>query len=74
MSRAKITSIGQAFLSRFPSPTIFLKIPCDGEFLLPIVVDIIIIIIINKSTILPYSYLLQLVIIVGWIYFLTNSN
>ncbi|PPS04631.1 hypothetical protein GOBAR_AA16028 [Gossypium barbadense] len=38
MSRAKITSIGQAFLSRFPSPTIFLKIPCDGEFLLPIVV------------------------------------
>ncbi|XWS42195.1 hypothetical protein CRYUN_Cryun17cG0147200 [Craigia yunnanensis] len=38
MSRAKITSIGQAFLSRFPSPTIFLKISCDGDFLLPIIV------------------------------------
>ncbi|XWS42196.1 hypothetical protein CRYUN_Cryun17cG0147200 [Craigia yunnanensis] len=37
MSRAKITSIGQAFLSRFPSPTIFLKISCDGDFLLPII-------------------------------------
>ncbi|KAK8673331.1 hypothetical protein V6N13_111675 [Hibiscus sabdariffa] len=38
MSRPKITSIGQSFLSRFPSPTIFLKISCDGDFLLPIVV------------------------------------
>ncbi|XP_022751514.1 bifunctional nuclease 2-like isoform X3 [Durio zibethinus] len=38
MSRAKISSIGQAFLSRFPSPTIFLKIHCDGDFLLPIIV------------------------------------
>ncbi|XWS33918.1 hypothetical protein CRYUN_Cryun22dG0124100 [Craigia yunnanensis] len=38
MSRAKITSIGQAFLSRFPTPTIFLKISCDGDFLLPVIV------------------------------------
>ncbi|XWS45612.1 hypothetical protein CRYUN_Cryun15aG0151200 [Craigia yunnanensis] len=38
MSRDKITSIGQAFLSRFPSPTIFLKISCDGDFLLPVIV------------------------------------
>ncbi|XP_017978206.1 PREDICTED: bifunctional nuclease 2 isoform X2 [Theobroma cacao] len=37
-SKAMITSIGQAFLSRYPSPTIFLKISCDGDFLLPIVV------------------------------------
>lgn len=38
MSRAKINSIGKPFLSRFPSPTIFLKISCDGDFLLPIIV------------------------------------
>ncbi|TYI88754.1 hypothetical protein E1A91_D03G005200v1 [Gossypium mustelinum] len=38
MSRAKIASIGQSFLSRFPTPTIFLKISCDGDFLLPIIV------------------------------------
>lgn len=33
-----VTSIGQHFLSRFQSPTIFLKISCDGDFLLPIIV------------------------------------
>ncbi|XVF15981.1 hypothetical protein REPUB_Repub09cG0202600 [Reevesia pubescens] len=38
MSRPKITSIGKDFLGRFPSPTIFLKISCDGDFLLPIIV------------------------------------
>ncbi|XVE82418.1 hypothetical protein DITRI_Ditri16bG0003300 [Diplodiscus trichospermus] len=38
MSRAQITSIGRAFLSRFPSPTLFLKISCDGDFLLPVLV------------------------------------
>ncbi|KAK9010974.1 hypothetical protein V6N11_043836 [Hibiscus sabdariffa] len=38
MSRPKFTSIGESFLSRFPSPTIFLKISCDGDFLLPIIV------------------------------------
>ncbi|XP_022741744.1 bifunctional nuclease 2-like isoform X10 [Durio zibethinus] len=38
ISGAKISSIGQAFLSRFPSPTIFLKISCDGDFLLPVIV------------------------------------
>ncbi|OMO55738.1 hypothetical protein CCACVL1_27037, partial [Corchorus capsularis] len=37
-SMPKITTIGQAFLSRFPNPTIFLKISCDGDFLLPIIV------------------------------------
>ncbi|XP_022741735.1 ankyrin repeat domain-containing protein, chloroplastic-like isoform X3 [Durio zibethinus] len=37
ISGAKISSIGQAFLSRFPSPTIFLKISCDGDFLLPVI-------------------------------------
>ncbi|KAG8488012.1 hypothetical protein CXB51_018131 [Gossypium anomalum] len=41
MSKAKITSIGQSFLSRFPTPTIFLKISCDGDFLLPIIVVLI---------------------------------
>ncbi|XVF62249.1 hypothetical protein PTKIN_Ptkin08bG0202000 [Pterospermum kingtungense] len=38
MSTAKITSVGQDFLSRFPTPTIFLKISSDGDFLLPIIV------------------------------------
>ena len=33
-----VSSIGQAFLRRFQSPTIFLKISCDGDFLLPIIV------------------------------------
>lgn len=31
-------SIGPGLLQRFQSPTIFLKISCDGDFLLPIVV------------------------------------
>ncbi|KAK5784899.1 hypothetical protein PVK06_039440 [Gossypium arboreum] len=34
MSRAKIASIGQSFLSCFSTPTIFLKISCDGDSLL----------------------------------------
>ncbi|XVF59854.1 hypothetical protein PTKIN_Ptkin07bG0308900 [Pterospermum kingtungense] len=38
VSKAKITSIGQHFLRRFPNPTIFLKISCDGDYLLPIIV------------------------------------
>lgn len=33
-------TVGQGFLQRFQSPTIFLKISCDGDFLLPIVVGI----------------------------------
>lgn len=36
--RAKSNFIGPGFLQRFQSPTIFLKISCDGDFLLPIVV------------------------------------
>ncbi|XP_059623407.1 bifunctional nuclease 2 [Cornus florida] len=36
--RAEFSSIGLAFLRRFQSPTIFLKISCDGDFLLPIIV------------------------------------
>lgn len=31
-------SINQGFLQRFQSSTMFLKISCDGDFLLPIVV------------------------------------
>ncbi|KAJ0039664.1 hypothetical protein Pint_28589 [Pistacia integerrima] len=38
ISRDDVTSIGQHFLRRFQSPTIFLKISCDGDFLLPIIV------------------------------------
>ncbi|XP_065856660.1 bifunctional nuclease 1 isoform X2 [Euphorbia lathyris] len=30
--------VGHEFLRRFQSPTIFLKVSCDGEFLLPIIV------------------------------------
>lgn len=37
-SRADVSSIGPAFLRRFQSPTIFLKISCDGDLLLPIIV------------------------------------
>ncbi|RVW51644.1 Bifunctional nuclease 2 [Vitis vinifera] len=36
--RADVSSIGQGFLRRFQSPTIFLKVSCDGDFLLPIIV------------------------------------
>lgn len=37
-SRSDVDSVGPAFLRHFQSPTIFLKISCDGEFLLPIIV------------------------------------
>ncbi|XP_058185191.1 bifunctional nuclease 2 isoform X2 [Rhododendron vialii] len=37
-SRSDIGSVGPAFLRHFQSPTIFLKISCDGDFLLPILV------------------------------------
>ncbi|RVX16449.1 Bifunctional nuclease 2 [Vitis vinifera] len=36
--RPDVSSIGQGFLRRFQSPTIFLKVSCDGDFLLPIIV------------------------------------
>ncbi|XP_052197887.1 bifunctional nuclease 2 isoform X2 [Diospyros lotus] len=36
--RNEVSSIGPAFLRHFQSPTIFLKISCDGDFLLPIIV------------------------------------
>lgn len=37
-----VTSIGREFLRRFQSPTFFLKISCDGDFLLPIIVGMLI--------------------------------
>ncbi|XP_019054341.1 PREDICTED: bifunctional nuclease 2-like isoform X2 [Nelumbo nucifera] len=37
-SKADVPSIGQGFLHRFRNPTIFLKVSCDGDFLLPIIV------------------------------------
>lgn len=36
--RNVLDTLGRNFLQRFQSPTIFLKISCDGDFLLPIVV------------------------------------
>lgn len=36
--RVDANFVGPRFLQRFQNPTIFLKISCDGEFLLPIVV------------------------------------
>lgn len=33
-----VHSIGHGFLQRFQSPTVFLKIACDGDLLLPIIV------------------------------------
>lgn len=36
--RTQVSSMGSSFLRRFQSPTIFLKISCDGDFLLPIAV------------------------------------
>lgn len=38
--KARGPSIDEGFLHRFQRPTIFLKIVCDGDFLLPIVVGI----------------------------------
>ncbi|OAY57618.1 bifunctional nuclease isoform X2 [Manihot esculenta] len=37
-SRPDMSFIGYEFLRRFQSPTIFLKVSCDGDFLLPIIV------------------------------------
>ncbi|KAJ7953184.1 Bifunctional nuclease 2 [Quillaja saponaria] len=37
-TRTDINSIGQSILHRFQSPTIFLKISCDGDYILPIIV------------------------------------
>ncbi|XP_030485934.2 bifunctional nuclease 2 [Cannabis sativa] len=36
--RPDFNLISQSFLNRFQNPTLFLKISCDGDFLLPIVV------------------------------------
>ncbi|KAK0604064.1 hypothetical protein LWI29_011692 [Acer saccharum] len=36
--RGDVTSIGHHFLRRFQNPTIFLKISCFGDYLLPIIV------------------------------------
>ncbi|KAM4128996.1 hypothetical protein ACJW30_02G211400 [Castanea mollissima] len=36
--RVNVDVIGESFLRRFQNPTIFLKISCDGDFLLPIIV------------------------------------
>lgn len=33
-----VSFIGTGFLRRYESPTIFLKISCDGDFVLPIIV------------------------------------
>ena len=38
--RSQVHPIGSGFLRRFESPTIFLKISCDGDFILPIIVGI----------------------------------
>ncbi|XP_021649886.2 bifunctional nuclease 2 isoform X3 [Hevea brasiliensis] len=37
-SRPEMSFIGHEFLGRFQNPTIFLKVSCDGDFLLPIIV------------------------------------
>ncbi|OVA08869.1 Bifunctional nuclease domain [Macleaya cordata] len=37
-SRTNVSSIGHGFLRRFQSPTIFRKIACEGDLLLPIIV------------------------------------
>ncbi|CAI9111010.1 OLC1v1011141C1 [Oldenlandia corymbosa var. corymbosa] len=36
--RSQVHSIGSGFLRRFQNPTMFLKISCDGDFVLPIIV------------------------------------
>lgn len=54
--RADVSSIGQGFLRRFQSPTIFLKVSCDGDFLLPIIVGILMNFFSNQCvTIFSYS-------------------
>ncbi|XP_010266917.1 PREDICTED: bifunctional nuclease isoform X2 [Nelumbo nucifera] len=37
-SKADLHLVGHGFLRRFQNPTIFLKVSCDGDFLLPIIV------------------------------------
>lgn len=39
-SRVNSHSLGLSFFRRFRSPTVFLKVSCNGDFLLPIVVGI----------------------------------
>ena len=39
-ARANTGLLGHGFLRRFHSPTIFLKVSCDGDFVLPIIVGI----------------------------------
>ncbi|KAF2306312.1 hypothetical protein GH714_016394 [Hevea brasiliensis] len=41
-TRPDMSFIGHEFLRRFQSPTIFLKVSCDGDFLLPIIVGMVI--------------------------------
>lgn len=41
-SRPDLSFVGHEFLRRFQSPTIFLKVSCDGDFLLPIIVGMVI--------------------------------
>ena len=38
--KSNSSSLGHGILRRFQSPTIFLKIACDGDLLLPIIVGI----------------------------------
>jgi hypothetical protein len=37
-SRVGVLPIGLGFLRQFKQPTIFLKISCDGDYLLPVIV------------------------------------
>ncbi|KAF9607742.1 hypothetical protein IFM89_000089 [Coptis chinensis] len=37
-SKTNFSSVGHEFLRRFQSPTIFLKVACEGDWLLPIIV------------------------------------
>lgn len=50
----QVHPVGSDFLPRFGSPTIFLKISCDGYFVLPIIVGII-----SHSLVIAFS---------GWIF------
>lgn len=37
-SRVGVLPIGLGFLRQFKQPTIFLKVSCDGDYLLPLIV------------------------------------
>lgn len=65
-SRSDVGSIGPAFLRHFQSPTIFLKISFDGDFLLPILV--------GTYMLMRFQPYLWILVYLSWITFITLNE